>query len=71
MVVNNAGILQDSLVWKVTDADWDAVRAVQLGGTFRLTAAATPLFRAAGYGRIVNLTSYTGLRASRQHRQAN
>jgi 3-oxoacyl-[acyl-carrier protein] reductase len=61
IVVNNAGILRDSVVWKLTDEDWDAVQAVHLGGTFRLTRAVVPHFRTAGYGRIVNVTSYTGL----------
>ncbi|MPY56388.1 SDR family oxidoreductase [Streptomyces spongiae] len=61
IVVNNAGILRDRVVWKLTDADWEAVLAVHAGGTFRMTRAAIPHFRAAGYGRIVNITSYTGL----------
>jgi len=63
-VVNNAGILRDSLVWKLSDEDWDAVLATHLGGTFRFTRAAVPHFRARGYGRIVNVTSYTGLRGN-------
>jgi 3-oxoacyl-[acyl-carrier protein] reductase len=61
VLVNNAGILRDKVIWKLTDDDWDAVLAVHLGGTFRFTRACTPHFRAAGYGRIVNVTSYTGV----------
>ncbi|WP_375504391.1 SDR family oxidoreductase [uncultured Jatrophihabitans sp.] len=61
IVVNNAGILRDNVVWKLTDDDWDSVLAVHLGGTFRLTRAAVPHFRAQSYGRVVNVTSYTGL----------
>ncbi|SDK27329.1 3-oxoacyl-[acyl-carrier protein] reductase [Nocardioides sp. YR527] len=61
VVVNNAGILRDSVVWKMTDDDWDAVLNTHLGGTFRFTRAATPHFRSRGYGRVVNVTSYTGL----------
>ncbi|MBU2667201.1 SDR family oxidoreductase [Actinoplanes bogorensis] len=61
IVVNNAGILRDKVLWKLTDDDWDAVLAVHLGGTFRLTRAAVPHFRAQQYGRVVNVTSYTGL----------
>ncbi len=34
---------------------------MHLGGTFRLTRAATPVFREQGYGRVINVTSYTGL----------
>jgi 3-oxoacyl-[acyl-carrier protein] reductase len=61
VVVNNAGILRDRVLWKLTDEDWDAVLAVHLGGTFRFTRACTPHFRARGYGRVINVTSYTGL----------
>lgn len=64
VLVNNAGILRDSMVWKLTDDDWDSVLAVHLGGTFRLTRAAVPHFRARQSGRIVNVTSYTGLRGN-------
>jgi 3-oxoacyl-[acyl-carrier protein] reductase len=61
IVVNNAGILRDQLVWKLTDDDWKAVVDVHLGGTFRFTRAAVRHLRAAGAGRIINVTSYTGL----------
>lgn len=61
VLVNNAGITRDAMVWKITDADWNAVIGVHLTGTFNLTRAALPVMRAAGYGRIVNVTSYTGL----------
>jgi 3-oxoacyl-[acyl-carrier protein] reductase len=53
--------VEDKLLWKVTDDDWDSVLAVHAGGTFRFTRACVPHFRAQGYGRIVNVTSYTGL----------
>jgi 3-oxoacyl-[acyl-carrier protein] reductase len=61
VIVNNAGILRDRVLWKLTDDDWDSVLAVHLGGTFRLTRACVPHFRERGYGRVVNVTSYTGL----------
>lgn len=61
VVVNNAGILRDRVVWKLTDEDWDAVLAVHAGGAFRFIRASVPHFRAQNYGRIVNVTSYTGL----------
>jgi 3-oxoacyl-[acyl-carrier protein] reductase len=61
VVVNNAGILRDQLVWKLTDDDWKAVVDVHLGGTFRFTRAAVRHLREAGAGRIINVTSYTGL----------
>jgi 3-oxoacyl-[acyl-carrier protein] reductase len=61
VLVNNAGILIDKMTWKLTDEDWDRVLATHVGGTFRFTRACIPHFRAANYGRIVNVTSYTGL----------
>ncbi len=61
VLVNNAGILIDKMTWKLTDEDWDQVLATHVGGTFRFTRACIPHFRAANYGRIVNVTSYTGL----------
>jgi 3-oxoacyl-[acyl-carrier protein] reductase len=61
VIVNNAGILRDRMLWKLTDDEWDSVLAVHLGGTFRLIRACVPHLREHGYGRIVNVTSYTGL----------
>jgi 3-oxoacyl-[acyl-carrier protein] reductase len=61
VVVNNAGMLRDRVVWKLTDDDWQAVLGVHLTGTFNMTRAAVPPMREQGYGRIVNVTSYTGL----------
>ncbi|KXF51341.1 3-oxoacyl-ACP reductase [Rhodococcus sp. SC4] len=61
VLVNNAGILRDKMLWKLTDEDFDQVLAVHAGGTFRFTRACVPQFRAQGHGRIVNVTSYTGL----------
>ncbi|WP_009478618.1 SDR family oxidoreductase [Rhodococcus sp. JVH1] len=65
VVVNNAGILRDRVVWKLTDDDWSQVLDVHAGGTFRFTRAVVPHFRTQNYGRIVNVTSYTGLRGNR------
>ncbi len=64
VLVNNAGILRDKVLWKLTDEDWDQVLAVHAGGTFRLTRACVPHFRTHGYGRVINVTSYTGLRGN-------
>jgi 3-oxoacyl-[acyl-carrier protein] reductase len=60
-VVNNAGILRDSVVWKMEEEDWNVVIDVHLSGTFRFTRAAIPQMRLHGRGRIINVTSYTGL----------
>jgi 3-oxoacyl-[acyl-carrier protein] reductase len=64
VLVNNAGILRDGVVWKLTDDDYEAVMAVHAGGTFRFTRAAVPHFRRQGAGRVINVTSYTGLRGN-------
>jgi 3-oxoacyl-[acyl-carrier protein] reductase len=61
VVVNNAGILRDKMLWRLPLEDWSAVIAVHLTGTFHLTRAASQVMRKQHYGRIVNVTSYTGL----------
>jgi len=61
VLFNNAGLLRDNVSWKTSDEDWDLVVDVSLGGTFRFTRACVPHFRERGYGRVVNITSYTGL----------
>lgn len=61
VLVNNAGILRDKVLWKLSDDDWESVLGTHAGGTFRFTRAVVPGMRANGRGRIVNVTSYTGL----------
>jgi 3-oxoacyl-[acyl-carrier protein] reductase len=65
VLVNNAGILRDRVLWKLTDDDWEQVLAVHAGGTFRFTRACVPHFRARQWGRIINVTSDTGLHGNR------
>jgi 3-oxoacyl-[acyl-carrier protein] reductase len=62
ILVNNAGMNWDGVVWKMTEEQWDRVIAVDLKGTFNYTRAVTPVFRAQGSGKIVNITSINGLR---------
>jgi len=61
VLVNNAGILRDRVLWKLSDDEWAAVLDVHLTGTFNCCRAAVPVMRAQGSGRIINVTSYTGL----------
>ncbi|MFT3872671.1 MAG: SDR family oxidoreductase [Nocardioides sp.] len=61
ILVNNAGVLRDRVLWKLSDEDFDQVLAVHAGGTFRMTRAAVTQFREQGFGRVINVTSYTGL----------
>ena len=64
VIVNNAGILRDRVLWKLSDDDWAAVLDVHLGGTFRFTRACVPHFRRHGFGRVINVTSYSGIRGN-------
>ncbi len=61
VAINNAGLLRDNVLWKIGDGDWDAVVGVSLSGTFRLTRACVPHFRERRFGRVINISSYTGL----------
>ena len=62
ILINNAGMNWDGVVWKMTEEQWDRVIDVDLKGTFNYTRAATPAFRGQGSGKIVNITSINGLR---------
>ncbi|CAN5724345.1 3-oxoacyl-[acyl-carrier-protein] reductase [soil metagenome] len=64
VVINNAGVLRDKVVWKLSDDDWHEVLDVHAGGTFRFTRECVPHFRERSFGRIINITSYTGLRGN-------
>ena len=61
IVINNAGILRDVSFPKMTQDDWDLVYRVHVLGAFRVTHAAWPHMRDAGYGRIVNTSSASGI----------
>ena len=61
ILVNNAGITRDNLLFKMTDEDWDAVLAVHLRGAFLVSRAAQVHMTAAKWGRIVNLSSTSAL----------
>jgi 3-hydroxyacyl-CoA dehydrogenase/3a,7a,12a-trihydroxy-5b-cholest-24-enoyl-CoA hydratase len=61
VVVNNAGILRDASFAKMTERDWDLVYRTHLLGAFRVTQAAWPHMRDAGYGRVLVTTSAAGL----------
>ena len=68
IVVNNAGITRDRMLFNMTDEDWDAVIAVHLRGHFLLTRNAATYWRnqakdsgGSVYGRIINTSSEAGL----------
>jgi len=65
VMVNNAGILRDRMSFNMSPADWDAVIAVCLTGTFACSRAAVRWMRAENTpGRIINVSSRAGLRGS-------
>ncbi|MBF6176431.1 3-oxoacyl-ACP reductase FabG [Nocardia blacklockiae] len=61
VVVNNAGILRDNLLFKMSVDDWDAVLGVHLRGAFLLTRAVQKYMVDAKWGRIVNMSSTSAL----------
>ncbi len=62
LLVNNAGILRDRTIAKMTDEEWQDVLTVNLTGAFNMIRAVAPGMTGAGHGRIVNITSINGLR---------
>lgn len=62
ILINNAGINKDGVVWKMTEEQWDAVLDVNLKGSFNFIRAVAPLFKTQGSGKIVNITSINGMR---------
>ncbi|MDF0531279.1 SDR family oxidoreductase [Tsukamurella sp. 8F] len=61
VLVNNAGVLRDNLLFKMSVDDWDTVLAVHLRGAFLMSRAVQAYQTKAGYGRIVNLSSTSAL----------
>jgi 3-oxoacyl-[acyl-carrier protein] reductase len=61
VLVNNAGITRDNLLFKMSDDDWDSVMSVHLRGSFLMSRAAQEHMTKAGWGRIVNLSSVSAL----------
>lgn len=61
ILINNAGIIRDNLLFKMTLNDWDDVMGVHLRGAFLMSRTAQQYMTAAGFGRIVNLSSTSAL----------
>lgn len=62
ILVCNAGINRDNVIWKMTEEEWDAVITTNLKGYFNYLRAVAPIFREQKSGKIVNITSINGLR---------
>lgn len=61
VLVSNAGIIRDNLLFKMTVGDWDAVMAVHLRGAFLLSKAVQGFMVKSGFGRIITLSSSSAL----------
>lgn len=57
ILVNNAGIIRDNLLFKMSESDWDSVMNVHLRGAFLMTKACQSHMTQEKYGRVVNLSS--------------
>jgi 3-oxoacyl-[acyl-carrier protein] reductase len=61
VLINNAGIIRDNMLFKMTVEDWDLVMGVHLRGAFLMSKAAQQYMTEAKFGRIVNLSSTSAL----------
>lgn len=64
ILVNNAGIQHVAPIDEFPTEKWDAIIAINLSSAFHTTAAALPMMRKAGWGRVINIASAHGLTAS-------
>ena len=60
VLVNNAGVHKDSVVWKMDVNVWEEVMSTNLTGTFLCTKHVVPIMRERNWGRIVNVSSVVG-----------
>lgn len=61
ILMNNAGITRDNLLFRMTEGDWDAVINVHLKGAFLMSRAAQTHFVKQHYGKIINVSSISAL----------
>lgn len=64
ILVNNAGIQHVAPIDQFPVEKWDAIIAINLSSSYHTTAAALPMMRSAGWGRVINIASAHGLTAS-------
>jgi len=62
ILVTNAGMNWDGVLWKMTEEQFDRVIEVDLKGTFNYLRAASPVFKEQNWGRFLSITSINGLR---------
>jgi 3-oxoacyl-[acyl-carrier protein] reductase len=61
VLVNNAGVTRDNMLFKMTESDWDTVMNVHLRGAFLMTRAVQKYMTEAKWGRVVSLSSVSAL----------
>jgi 3-oxoacyl-[acyl-carrier protein] reductase len=61
VLINNAGVTRDNLLFKMSETDWDTVLSVHLKGAFLMTRATQKYMVSAKWGRIVNLSSVSAV----------
>ena len=61
ILINNAGVIRDNLLFRMSTTDWDGVMGVHLRGAFLMTRAVQAYMTRAGFGRIVNMSSTSAL----------
>lgn len=61
ILINNAGITRDTLLPRMSDDEWDDVMNTNLRGAFYMTRAASRIMMRARYGRVINMSSISGL----------
>jgi 3-oxoacyl-[acyl-carrier protein] reductase len=69
ILVCNAGVNRDAVIWRMSETQWDDVIAVNLKGYFSFNRAAARIFKDQRSGKIVNIASINGLRG--KHGQTN
>ena len=62
LLVCNAGVTRDKVIWKMTEKDWDQVITVNLKGYFIYNKLAAQYFKDQRFGKIINITSINGIR---------
>ena len=62
ILINNAGVNRDAVIWKMTEEQWDETLDINLKGYFNYIRAVAPLFKGQKGGKIVNITSINGMR---------
>lgn len=61
VLINNAGVIRDNLIFKMSEEDWEIVMAVHLRGAFLMSKACQKYMTEQKWGRIVNLSSVSAL----------